>query len=314
MALVVVKNPVAGGGRSAALWNACRGRIGELFPDHRIVETLPGQMAEQVRTAVEADGDRVLVLGGDGTIGAAAHGILCSSRPHTPLSFLACGTGCDFARNYQWPGAPEECLEALASATPGLVDVIRLEVWREGQWWLLTHALNIASVGVSGAIIARMAGRGSLIDRLPPTLRYRLHCIFGIVAYRSRRVEIRVDGSVLADGPILVATVCNGGWFGSGLHVHPQTRPDDGLLDVVAAGCGGVAGNLAMFAAFDRGTHLVHPRVAYGRGTVVEIAPAADRQNEHAFLEADGEPYRGDRLRLTVLPGALTVALPPLMS
>ncbi|MDQ0455111.1 diacylglycerol/lipid kinase family protein [Rhizobium paknamense] len=304
--MTVLRNPAAGGARNVRLWPEIEAGLARVFPAFEVVETRRGQTAQQARAAVEAGAEHILAIGGDGTISAAADGILRSSRPDVPLSFLPAGTGADFARNFLWPATLADRLAALADAPQTRLDVIAVERWTGGRWDHVSHAVNIASAGVSGEIIAAMAGRSGFRQSLPFTLRYRLNCIHGILRYAQKSLQILVDGEEVASGPMLVVAVCNGGWFGAGINAGPDARPDDGLLDVIIARGSHVAGNLAVFSAFDRGTHLSHSRVIKVQGRVVELLPLT---GPAASAEADGEIMPSAPLRLSVLPQALNVRL-----
>jgi diacylglycerol kinase family enzyme len=101
--------------------------------------------------------------------------------------------------------------------------------------------------------------------------------------------------------------ICNGRYFGSGMHVAPMAKPDDGRFEVVSMDA---PGKLS-FAAFSRriydGRHVDAPGVQHFSCDRIAI----DIENEPArsvfLLDVDGEPLGGLPLEVELLPGALSL-------
>jgi diacylglycerol kinase (ATP) len=129
-------NPVARAQGGQRLWNmlheACQ-RLGYAEArDYSIEWTHSGQTVEQARRAA-ADWDRVLAVGGDGTVRAVAEGLL-KAGTGAALGVIPQGTGNDFARAigiYQlWARrrglGVEEIIKRLATGPTRGVDVLSL--------------------------------------------------------------------------------------------------------------------------------------------------------------------------------------------
>jgi hypothetical protein len=102
------------------------------------------------------------------------------------------------------------------------------------------------------------------------------------------------------DGPLHLAAVANGRYFGGGMHVAPAARIDDGLFDlVVFRGEGGKGRLLRRFPLLYSGRHVGLAEVSQQRGVVVEVGSNAD-----LWLEIDGEPLGRAPARFECLPGA----------
>jgi diacylglycerol kinase family enzyme len=93
-------NPAAGRGRAGELASRARSACQSAWRDVACLETdAPGAAVPMVRDAVESGVERVIVLGGDGTLHEAANGLLTARverRP--PISVVPAGTGNDFAK------------------------------------------------------------------------------------------------------------------------------------------------------------------------------------------------------------------------
>jgi diacylglycerol kinase family enzyme len=148
------------------------------------------------------------------------------------------------------------------------------------------------------------------VNQAPKALGGRVSFLVGtlrsIVSYRAAAhpVELRLDGEVIHRGPLVLAAAANGRYFGGGMHVAPQARPDDGLLDVVVVPGFGKARLLAELPRIYRGTHLGVGGVIARRGRVLE---ATQTGGEPPWVEIDGEPLGRLPARFEVLPGALTL-------
>lgn len=318
MRVAVIRNPVAGG---AQAWPATERALRAIFPNYTLIETRAHQTADQVRTALAHSADLVLAIGGDGTVGQVVDGILTSARPDTDFAFLPGGTGSDFCRNFRFPKTVTEQLQAIAATQPRRIDVGQVQTRAVGQgagqdWVKTRHFINIASAGVSGAIVAGInAARGT--SRLPHALRYRWISLKNILRHPGHGVRLVVDGEQVYAGPILVAAIANGGWFGAGLHASPDARVDDGALNLVYAVDRGAFGNLQTFMAFASGKHVSHSKIHHCTGKVIEIEPLPDAIAPDVIaMETDGELMpmglntRDQAFRIQILPQALSVRLP----
>jgi diacylglycerol kinase family enzyme len=126
--------------------------------------------------------------------------------------------------------------------------------------------------------------------------RGRLRCTMEL---EGRREERAVDAYMIA--------ICNGRYFGGGMHVAPGAKVDDGRLEVIAMD----APSKLAFALFAQriydGSHLSAPgvqRFSCDRVTV-------DLENEDArsvfLLDVDGEPLGGLPLEVELIPQALRI-------
>jgi diacylglycerol kinase family enzyme len=102
----------------------------------------------------------------------------------------------------------------------------------------------------------------------------------------------------------VLAAAANGRYFGGGMQVAPDARPDDGLLDVVVVPGLSKPRLLAELPRIYRGTHVGVGGVHSRRGRVLE---AASLGGEAPWVEIDGEPLGRVPARFEILPGALTL-------
>jgi len=125
---------------------------------------------------------------------------------------------------------------------------------------------------------------------------------------RTRRGNLRctIDGEPVRLRSYMIA-ICNGRYFGSGMHVAPMARLDDGKLEVVSMD----APSKLAFAAFSRkiydGSHLRSPEVKHFTCARVDVDLENEDARETFRLDVDGEPLGGLPLSVEVAPGAVVV-------
>jgi diacylglycerol kinase family enzyme len=115
-----------------------------------------------------------------------------------------------------------------------------------------------------------------------------LRCLIStFIAYKNKKVKLRIDNQDFPVEDYLVGTVSNGKIFGKGMKVAPQAKLDDGLFDVV------LVKGMKAFQFFRNvwriytGTHLSHPKISLIRGKKVEAYP--EEGEEDVLIELDGE-------------------------
>ena len=142
-------------------------------------EVQPDKLAEAIRQAVADGAPRILVAGGDGTIGTAAAEILDSE---TELAIFPGGTLNHFARDHSISTDPEEALALAASGTARQVDVGMVN----GHLFL-----NTSSVG---AYVRFVKVRDYLEKRFGYRIASALAAIRVLFQFRKLTVSLEVEG------------------------------------------------------------------------------------------------------------------------
>ena len=111
------------------------------------------------------------------------------------------------------------------------------------------------------------------------------------------------------ESPGTVVAVANGPRIGGGVLIAPEASIDDGLLDLVTAGPLTRLGAARVFPGMYRGKHVHHPAVDVHQARSV-VLEASDAGGPPPPAFADGERISRLPVRVTVVPGALTVLDP----
>jgi diacylglycerol kinase (ATP) len=243
----------------------------------------------------------IVVVGGDGTVHEALNGLLTSTKRFR-LGVIPTGSGNDFARNLGVPLEPERALASLGARSRA-IDVGMFRFRDTAGTTVRRYFVNSLSMGLS-ARANRLAVR--IRPLIGGTARYRLSAIMGLLSAPSPHFRITADGRTLLDGPALNLTFANGGRFGGGLPISPDSAPDDGVLELVIVDpLGGFRALLAL-ERLRRGAHM-------GMREVRSLPLSGPVRLEHPHgsfdLEADGENLEiASDLTVEVLPGRLELA------
>jgi YegS/Rv2252/BmrU family lipid kinase len=285
-ALAIV-NPVAGKGagkRIAPRLAAELARAGiradiELTP-------APGEAARLASMAVEEGYGRVIAVGGDGTANEVANGLVDTD---VALGLYPIGSGNDLARVLGYPRRRSQIVEFLSRARERRIDVGEVN----GRIFL-----NAAGVGIDGHVAERVIASTRVVG---PTLGYFVGALVSIATYRPRQMRIRFGDTDRA-GKHLLVVAANGTHFGSGMHVAPDARIDDGLFEIIVGGDLSRWQSLVALAKLYRGTHVDGKTVFAYRANALDV-----ELEEPLPMEADGEAARAAVLRVRMRPRALSV-------
>jgi len=306
-----------------AILNPCAGNAAKLIGriESRLRESLadvlggleiertrgPRDASRIAREAVRAGVKRLVVGGGDGTLGEVVTGLLeAGLGQDAEIGVLPLGTGCDFARGLGIPMAPEKAIEALAGGTSIRVDAGRIVYRDHGGAERATHFLNEASFGLSGLIVEAV-NRSQ--RRLGPRLSFAVGSLSAIARHPQPEVVLRVDGEEVYAGPVALVLAANGRFCGAGMKMAPGAEFDDGLLDVVLVRALSRPRLWANLPSLYSGRHIEHPMVSVHRGACVE---ADVRGADPALLDVDGEALGALPIRVEVLPRAIGLfGVPP---
>lgn len=287
---------------TARRWRALEPRVREALGPVEVESTRgPRDAARIAREGVRAGVERVIVAGGDGTVNETVTGLLGADLGgYAQLGVLPLGTGGDFARSVGLPRRFDAALEVLSAGHAARVDAGRIHYVDHAGKKATAFFVNIASFGISG-LTDELVNRAS--KRLGGTASFLIGTVKALARHQSERVVIRVDGEVVYEGPLVLATAANGLYFGGGMLVAPQARLDDGWLDVVAVPGMSKAGLLRKLPLIYSGKHLDDPAVGVFRGRLIE----AHSTGGSVLLDVDGEALGALPARFELIPRALDV-------
>lgn len=295
MTTILLVNPAAGRGRAATLApeaeQAARATWGALV---RLETTAPGVATAMVRQAVEQGAERILVLGGDGTMHEAANGLLQASvleRP--PIGILPAGTGNDYAKMAGTVGrSPTDAVRRLAAGTIRHFDVGT--AWGE-------YFLNSVGIGFD-AEVARVVNASKHGSGIPA---YLMAVARVISRFNPFEVEVKADEQCFTDR-LLLLEIGIGPCVGGGFRLTPFAEPDDGLLDICAIQHMSIPGILTRLPLAMLGKHTGLKQVRSFRTTALSITS----HNGPLHAQFDGELRQvSTTMEIRIEPRALPVMI-----
>jgi YegS/Rv2252/BmrU family lipid kinase len=247
---------------------------------------------KQVRRALKAGADLLIVWGGDGMVQRCVDAVAAAGSK-TPVAIIPAGTANLLATNL---GIPHDLAEAVRIAFHGRRR--RLDLGRlNGE-----HFAVMAGIGFDGALI-RDADRG-LKDRL------------GKLAYvwtglrhvdgEAPRARVRVDGVDWFDGEASCVLVGNVGTITGGIEAFDDAKPDDGWLEVGVATAQGAAQWARTLGAMAVSRSAESPFVRMTRAKAIDVRLEAPL----AYEMDGGARGTAKRLKVRVAPAAVTVCAP----
>jgi YegS/Rv2252/BmrU family lipid kinase len=250
------------------------------------VEVFPVDAAGE---ALEPRPDRLVVAGGDGSIGPAA---AAAAKAGVPLAVVPAGTANDFARAVGLPDDLDDACRIAITATPLPHDL---------AWIGERPFVNVANAGVA-VEAAQAAGRWK---RVLGALAYPVGAIRAGLSAQPVRCTVRCDGDRLFDGRAWQLLVGNSNAFGGGADMD-MGNARDGVLSVAIVPQGSRLALARHAHALRFGDLRRQPGVVRRRGTEVSV----DGPSPLVF-NVDGEIVEaGTSVTLRVEPGAVRVAVP----
>lgn len=305
MPALIIANPKAGT-NSPRLVSALADRCAEFLPGVEVHWTAgPGDAAAVARAAAARTDARgrpglVFAVGGDGTVREVVAGLVGAGSAYPAgrpvLMVIPAGTG---NSNYlaQWGDLPwREAVDALAGTGGGIEPEIRmLDLCR------LVETDALVLLGACSGLIAHalVFARDIVLTGRP---RYRAALARAAAAYRPYLGRVEVDGTVVHEGPTVLANVGGGRYRGGQYRVLPHSFLDDGLLDVCVIGAETDPDDVPELTR--DGGHLDRPGVVYARGRRISVS---DVGGEPMWFEHDGEllPREHSTVTLEIMPGVL---------
>jgi diacylglycerol kinase (ATP) len=245
----------------------------------------PNHAAELTRELVAAGYDRIVAVGGDGTINEVARELV---NQEAEMGIIPQGSGNGLARHLGIPLAPSKAVEVAIANAAQPIDTATIN----GVAFFCT-----AGVGFDALIGNRFAEAGS--RGLTTYAKVAIKEFFG---YKPKAYTITVDGQKYARRAFLI-TIANASQYGNNAYIAPQADLQDGILDVVVISkLPLLAGPVFAAKMFLRKIET-SPFVEVFKGKSITI----EREAED-YIHFDGEPGRmGPTLEVTLHPLSLKV-------
>lgn len=277
---LVIFNPVSGRGHGRTNAAILAGRLSGTARVE-VAETEARGSASDLAATRGRDFDRVIAVGGDGTLNEVLSGLWAIERSadETPeLGFLPSGTANAATSAFGFEGDPVRLAELLPRLSSRPVDVGVVRTSTEERPFLLWCGAGYDAV-VIGTLNASRTGRMGTIGlalNAPRVAR-------DMAVYVEPAIEAEIDGERWNScGGVVVANV---GAIAFGGSLGADVDPFDGRLDVIGAPAGSKSRLPGIVLSILRSRLRRHPAVRMRQGTHVAL-----RSNGDVPYQLDGEP------------------------
>ena len=301
----VVVNPRSAAGATGRRWkhiaDAIRCAIGTFETG---VTEGPEHATDLTRGALASGFQRIVAVGGDGTLNEVACGFFGGRwplRPDAILGVVPHGTGCDFVRSLGVERGVGAACARLARARVRTIDVGIARFAGHGGEDRQRIFVNAASFGCGGEVAAAIA-RGP--KWLGGKLAFTLTSAATLLRHRDQEVAVSINDGPLETLNLTSFAVCNGEYFGGGMRVAPHAVVDDGRFAITVWSDITFKDFVLLRRSLYDGTHVKNPKTRVYAARKIAVT-AKDR----VLLEVDGEPVGTLPATLEILAASLNVTV-----
>lgn len=285
----IIVNPVSGRSDEALTRQLCS-IIEEAGHSVRVFPTeCEGDATAKTRMALEAGYTSIVGVGGDGTLSEIVQAMGGTSAT---LYIVPCGTGNDFARAFQLPKNPVEAFRAQFAGTRKAYDCLTIN----GRPFL--------NIGGSGFDVEVLRKTEELKKIYPGEKAYTKAVLEVLTKYKPNEIELTIDGGTPTHERCTIIEMANGRFFGGGMLVAPQSRADDGLIDVVVVKQVPRWAIPFLLPLFKKGWHVHLPVCRVTRAKEVTL------RAKDMVINIDGRLEPMDEAKFGIIPGGLMLMEP----
>lgn len=253
----------------------------------------PTHATHITRAALLAGFERIIAVGGDGTLSHVVNGFFSEGNHKQPinpdaiLAVITGGTGCDAARSLPIGVGLEQQLNTLNNNSFKKIDLGRVETTLEDGSSQVQMFLNMCSFGLSADVVTAVnkAGVGKTISG---RFAYLLSAMKALMFNQNRKVSMKLNNKQLVEETVALVGVANGAYCGGGIWLAPMAKMDDGSLDTIVVGNVGFLDLLRYLRRLFKGEHLSHPKINHYPVTKFS-AHTSNAGGKFMPVEADGE-------------------------
>lgn len=266
----VIQQYFSGSGHSIYLFNLP-------YPCHA------GMIKEKI---YEYQPDRIIAVGGDGTVKLVAESV---THLNIPVGILPAGSANGMAKELAIPIDPQKALDIVTGGQVKKIDCIRINEER---------CIHLGDIGFNAFVVKTFES-------------YNKRGMWGYikaswkVLWRNPRMQVTIaaDGKFIQRNAAMIV-IANATKYGTGALINPEGELDDGLFEVI------VFKRMALSELFKM---MISHKPYDPKKTELFKTSSLKMQSKHrAHFQVDGE-YLGKvhAIDAEVLPGALHVIVPP---
>lgn len=263
----------------------------------------PTHAAELAQQAGEDGYEKIIALGGDGTVHEVVNGLMHLPIEKRPLlGIVPIGSGNDFASSLGISTHPETALRQALMGQPHPIDIGLIEDDQgHHEYWS-----NTLGIGFDAVIDIR----AKRLTRLQGFSMYLVAALQAILLnYTTFTFQAKIDERDWQE-TMFMLTVANGKREGGGFQIAPQASVQDGLLDYIGIQPISRPRMLYTLTQFMKGTAYRLPYSQHGQFRRLEL-----HSQQPLIIHFDGEIFSGlgsstRNVTISAIPSAIQAIYP----
>jgi len=232
--------------------------------------------------AVDKRFDVILAAGGDGTVHQVVNGILQGRETFRDLPVFAVfpvGTGNDFVRTFHIVSHVDQLIFLLKNFNPLPIDVGEVEFTTDSGTEK-SYFVNVADIGMGPEVVKRLRSSGRPFGSAAA---YYTAILTTFATYKTMDITATTP-EWSWKGKMRSLAIANGKFYGHGLCIAPDAKPDDQIFDAFICGNISVLDFIRYSNELKKGRKVNLPEISYRTTSSIEFTSSSK-----CGIEADGE-------------------------
>jgi YegS/Rv2252/BmrU family lipid kinase len=290
MKILFIVNPVAGKGKAKGLVPLIEGICEKRNVNYNIkFTTAPGEASQIAKKGAEEGFDRIVSVGGDGTLNEIVNGMVGTDAA---IGVVPGGSGNDFIKTINLHRDVEQIIYDNIDGNAIKVDLARCN----GR-----DFINIGSAGMDAKVAHETVKMKRIFSGKTAYIAAAIKTIF---TYKGDRVLVDIDGKSFEQEATLLA-VANGRYYGGGMLPAPDADIQDGLFDICVVKKFNPVQMLYLMPKYMKGKHGSIKGVRFYKGKRIII-----ESDNVLTVNLDGEIIMDKKIVFEILSEHVNVIVP----
>ena len=255
-----------------------------------------GHAIELARQAALLNSTYIIATGGDGTMNEVANGVMLSENKNVKVGLLPMGTGNDFAKTIGVSNNIAELKKLIETNSIKEIDLglvqFKNKIFKDES----RYFINITDVGLGGFIAQKLSTSNNWMGAF---LTFQKAIVTTFLTYEHRWLKSEAD-NFNYEGKTLSYIIANGKYFGAGLGIAPDAKPDDGMFEIVLGAEISLWDYLLNLGKVRKCLKVDHPQMSYHKAKEISI-----ESTEALPIDMDGEFIGYTPMQVSVVAKAL---------
>lgn len=217
--IAFIVNPIAGNGKAYKMIPKIKKIMRDFTKDYKIYVTrYPGEGCDIAKFVSKNGYDRIVAVGGDGTVHEVINGI---KDTNMILGIIPLGTGNDFARFFHIPKNVKKAIQVIINGKVNIIDSALINKY--------ITCNNVANIGIDADVALEVTKFKKYLSGI---FAYLLSLFDVLFKFKPYNVNINIDGKRLKR-KIMLAAFGTCSFYGGGFKILPNANPKDGLMDII---------------------------------------------------------------------------------